>query len=221
MKIKLFKKIKQIIFNFKYNWGYLSVLNSPFVGLKLSWYFGEIKYGTPYFLPRKWVKPTKQMSIDWANKEIEELKTARYPNQRYLKMSFDELIEESKRFKHTKLIKYFGWNSTSLGWKTKWDDYRFEWAPCYSFVILGKQLFVYVLPKMNKLDKDLSIRQDCYWEAFLTYKYCTDKSKFKEERLKETIKQYSCTWGNKEKGYTDYYPLILKEKYLKLLNNIT
>ena len=39
-----------------YNLSFLGVLNSPFRGLKLRWYFGEIKHGTPYFLPRKWVK---------------------------------------------------------------------------------------------------------------------------------------------------------------------
>lgn len=57
------KKIKilfrTIFSDFKYfisKFDFLQVLNSPFVGLKLRFYFGEIKQGTPYFLPRKWVK---------------------------------------------------------------------------------------------------------------------------------------------------------------------
>jgi hypothetical protein len=53
---KIIRYIKSKISNFKYNWSYLGVLNSPFVGLELKWYFGEIKYGTPYFLPIKCVK---------------------------------------------------------------------------------------------------------------------------------------------------------------------
>ena len=39
-----------------YNLSFLGVLNSPFRRLKLKWYFGDIEHGTPYFLPRKWVK---------------------------------------------------------------------------------------------------------------------------------------------------------------------
>ncbi len=29
---------------------------SPYKPFKLEWYFGKVKIGTPYFLPRKWVK---------------------------------------------------------------------------------------------------------------------------------------------------------------------
>lgn len=52
------KKIKNRI---KYNHfisflSFLQVLNSPFVGLKVKFYFGDIKIGTPYFLPRKFIK---------------------------------------------------------------------------------------------------------------------------------------------------------------------
>ena len=56
---------------------------------------------------------------------------------------------------------------------------------------------------------------DCYWEAWLTYCYNTDKTKSKKERLKELKEKYTCTWGNKETGYVDYYPYILKQKYYK------
>ena len=52
--------MKKLIKTIKYNLLFLKVLNSPFKGLKLKWYFGEIKHGTPYFLPRKWVKVTKE-----------------------------------------------------------------------------------------------------------------------------------------------------------------
>ena len=81
--------------------------------------------------------------------------------------------------------------------------------------MFGKQLFVCVLPKMDKKADDHSIRQDCYWEAWLTYNYRTNKFKSKEERLKDTIKQYSCTW-TKGKVSTNYYEFILKDKYKKL-----
>ena len=206
------KKLKQWISNIKYNWSYLGVLNSPFVGLRLKWYFGKIQHGTPYFLPRKWVKCDRHDAVKaWDRMGIKS-------QEAYLKKQSKDSWIDKYIGSYTKPIpiKYFGYNSTTLGWKTKWDDYRFEWAPCYSLVIFGKQLFVYVLPKMESKD-DFSVRQDCYWEAWLTYNYRTDKSESKEYRLKDTIRQYSCTWGNEKEGYTDYYPYILKKKYHKLL----
>ena len=217
--MKIIRYIKAKASNFKYNWGYLGVLNSPFVGLTTKWYFGEIKYGTPYFLPRKWVKCDRDDALkSW------------YKQNKHL---FDEppknSIESSTRDKYKEYwikdyiknhikpvpIKYFGFDYTSLGWKTKYEDIRFEWSPSISLVIFGKQLFISVIPKLRKTPEDTTMLVDLYWEAYLTYKYRTDKSKSKQERLEQTMKLYSCTWGNKENGYFDYYTLILKQKYIK------
>ena len=41
------KKIKALLNSVKYKLSFLGVLNSPFKGLKLKWYFGEIKHGRP------------------------------------------------------------------------------------------------------------------------------------------------------------------------------
>ena len=205
------KFIKRRIHNLKYHWSYLGVLNSPFVGLRLKWYFGKIQHGTPYFLPRKWVKCDLEDGLKAWNEPCERSQNA------YLRSQIQQEWVKKYAKTHTKPIpiKYFGWNSCTLGWKTKWDDYRFEWAPCYSLVIFGKQLFACVLPKMDKKTDNHAILQDCYWEAWLTYHYETDKSKSKVERLQETIKQYSCTWTD-GKISTNYYEFILKDKYRKL-----
>ena len=95
----------------------------------LYFYFGEIKMGTPYFLPRKWVKDTEKPG-------------------------------------HLKAvpIKYFGINYNTLGWKTKYDEYRFEYNPALSIVMFGKQLYISISPKIYE-DRD-----DIYWEAWLYYK---------------------------------------------------
>lgn len=208
---KIIRYIKSKISNFKYNWSYLGVLNSPFVGLELKWYFGEIKYGTPYFLPRKCVKCSFEDGVKAWDKLGEHSQNA------YLRSQTQQEWIKNYAKTHTKNIpiKYFGFDYTTLGWKTKWDDYRFEWSPSISIVIFGKQLFITILPKMGKTPEDTRIMVDFYWEAYLTYKYRTDKFKSKHERLKQTMKLYSCTWGNEEMGYTNYYPLILKDKYIK------
>jgi hypothetical protein len=49
------------------------VLYSPFKGLRLSWYWGPIRYGHPYFLPRRRIrtergyvfKPIKWFGVDY------------------------------------------------------------------------------------------------------------------------------------------------------------
>ena len=195
----MIKFIKRFLSNIEYKWSYLNVINSPFKGLKLKWYFGKIQYGIPYFLPRKLVKMNREDAIKSANEAL----SRKFPDKR----SFDELVEYYLKHKKFSPIKYFGWNSATLGWKTKWDDYRFEWNPMYSLVIFGKQLYVLVIPNIDK-----ECMYDIYWEAWLNYRYKTDKSKSKQERLKQLRDIYSCTWSDGKKT-TDYYPYILKNKY--------
>ena len=108
----------------------------------------------------------------------------------------------------------FGFQIIGLGWKTKFDMCRHEWNPMISFVAFNRQLCIYFGYK-GKKKQDAMLINDCCWEAWLTYNYYTDKSKSKSERLKETVKLYSCNWGNPDKGYINYYKHILKSKYLK------
>ncbi|MCL2312970.1 MAG: hypothetical protein FWC41_10885 [Firmicutes bacterium] len=63
--MKIVKHIKSYI---EYNWSWVRVLSSPFVGLKLKWYFGDIQHGVPYFLPRNnWFK-FDYVSLGWKTK---------------------------------------------------------------------------------------------------------------------------------------------------------
>ena len=179
--------MKKLIKTIKYNLLFLKVLNSPFKGLKLKWYFGEIKHGTPYFLPRKWIKCNLEDGLKAWDKLGELSKNA------YLKSQTQKEWIKKYAKTHTKPIpiKYFGWQFTTLGWKTKWDDYRFEWSPSISIILFGKQLFIEILPKIN-IDKHM-VALDCYWEAWLTYYYNTDKTKSRTERLIELKEKYNCT----------------------------
>jgi len=199
------KKYESILSSIRYKYSFLKVLNSPFRGLKLTWYFGKITQGTPYFLPRRLAKMTKEKAIEFANKDL---------NHKYFpsKKSFDELVASHMKYKIFVPIKYFGFHFTSLGWKTKWNDYRFEWNPCISIVLFGKQLFIGIVPNI-----DPNSMHDCYWEMWLNYEYKTDKSLSKLDRLKELISKYSCTWvhyKDDKKVSVNHYKYILKEKYL-------
>lgn len=205
------KTPKQLISNFKYNFRFLKVLNSPFIGLKLKWYFGEIEHGTPYFLPRKWVKCNR-----------EDAKEAWYKLDMNSRIAYSKnpggreswIKDHIKHYTKAVQIKYFGWHFTTLGWKTKWDEFRFEWNPSLSIVLFGKQLFISIIPNATE---DVMIT-DTYWEAWLNYEYRTDRTKSQVERLKELQDKHSCTWSSGSGDnviLTDYYTMILKEKYRK------
>jgi hypothetical protein len=200
---------------FKYNLSFLSVLNSPLKGLKLVWYFGKISRGTPYFLPRKLVKMSLEDCQEALEKDLNRSETMGW------NFGKTPTIEDYKNSKKFVPIKYFGINYTTLGWKTKYDSYRYEWCPMFSLVIFGKQLHITVVP--NVKNDDYNIYIDCYWEAYLNWEYETDKKATKEERFKQLIDKYSCTWISRKDNVeikNDHYFQILNNKYLELYKQI-
>ena len=102
--------------------------------------------------------------------------------------------------------KKIGFDFVSLGWKTKWTntDYRFEWAPLWSFVFFGKQIAVtFKAPE-----------QDHYWEAWLYYIYNTTGTR--KERIAKCRAEFPLKWTVSDKNgkrSVDYYDSILKTKY--------
>ena len=198
---------------------FLKALNSPFKPFKLKWYCGKVAIGTPYFFPRKWVKATPERAMKAALDRIEEIKqynerNAKYGNPREIP-PFEKIYEEKLRCEFP-VPKKIGFDFVSLGWKTKWraTDYRFEWAPLFSFVFFKWQIAVmFIAPE-----------QDHYWEAWLYYYYNTDKTKSKAERIKQCREEFPMLWtvyhknpktgDNTGKETIDYYTKILKKKYL-------
>lgn len=111
-----------------------------------------------------------------------------------------------------KNIKWFGFNYCGLGWKTKWSDtdYRYEWNPIFSLVILNRQLAIIVYHKQGSQ----------FWESWLYYEYSTDKSKSTKDRILDCINGFSNIWTKYEGGNkvtTNYYNLMLKNKYKYLI----
>ena len=180
---------------------YLHTYNSPFKTLKLKWYFGKVAKPVPYFLPRKWVKYTYE---DALNKAKEFLK--KHPQSSEL-VPFDKLVDSYKNYSKA-IPRKIGFDFVELGWKTKYDSYRFEFSPIWSFVCFGYQIAVtFVAPHL-----------DHYWESFLAYSKETDKSLSWEARVKDCRKRFPQTWtqhSGEEKITTDYWDLILRDNYLK------
>jgi hypothetical protein len=181
----------------RFRW--LKVLNSPFKPFKIGFYAGKTRVGVPYFYPRKWVKYTDEDAI----KASVEHKA----NKNKVQVSDKQLFEMYKKYNKAVPLK-IGFSYCSLGWKTKYDDFRHEWNPILSFVFFGYQIALTFYSPYHSH----------YWEPWLYYEYRTDKTKSKRERIEQCIKEAPETWSSgsdESKVTTDYYPLILKQKYLK------
>lgn len=183
---------------------WLNILNSPFKRPTLKFYFGKLAHGTPYFYPRRWRKYTLQEALDKAT-EIVGVPTLE--NEKWTK--YNEVRDRYLKGYLKAVPKKVGWDLVGLGWKTKWDDYRFEWSPMFSFVFFKWQFCIFVMGH--------STRQDNYWEAWLYYHYRTSGNKL--ERLLKTMEDNPLTyqWSDgRVRGYECDWPYVLKDEYVSL-----
>jgi hypothetical protein len=181
---------------------WVKALFSPFKPFKVSFYAGKTQVGIPYFYPRKWVKFTREDALEKATK------VSQMSGSIYFGKDPNTMVDEFMRY--TKAVPLtVGFSYCSLGWKTKYDDFRHEWNPIFSFVFFGYQIALTVYSPYHSH----------YWESWLYYEYRTDKTKSKRERIEQCRKEAPQTWTShrhdEEPKTTDYYTLILKPKYLK------
>ena len=205
---KAMKKLRHKLQRFRW----LKILFSPFKPFKIKWYVGKLAIGTPYYFPRKWVKATPERAKKEALEQIrrrEEWNKANPDSKfKHTIKPFEEVYKEYMRCKFAVPLRV-GFDSCSLGWKTKWkdDDYRFEWSPVFTFVFFRYQIAARVYHE----------HPDQYWSAWLYYEYETKGTR--KERVKQCRQKFPQTWTvywqGKDPVKTDYYELILKKKYLK------
>ena len=180
------------------------LINSPFKFPKIKFYLGEVKYGTPWFLPRKAVKFTMKESELKAKEWIDD------KNSRHFGKDLKTVAEKHNKG-HLKFVdKTIGFDIVRLGYKYKFDSIRFEWNPMFSFVFFGLQFCIFIVPKNNS----------SYWESWIYYHKHTDKKKPTLERLKQCIEEDPQRWTrhhNGEKSSIDYCKVNLKNKWIKLL----
>lgn len=194
--------------NLLYKLRWLSIYNSPFIRPSISFYFGKISRGVPYFLPRRWKNMTYEEAERSVHEDIEKkIKVLSKIGKTHELLSSKEMQSLIKQKQRSQIAKPTKWQIAlvGLGWKTKWESYRHEWNPMLSIVGFNRQFCIYI--GFNEFTIN-----SCYWEAYLYYKYDTKGTV--KERVKQCRENHSVTWGNKEKGYTDYYTKILKKKYL-------
>ena len=190
---KLKFELKYLINRFKW----LKILNSPFKPFKVGFYAGKTRIGVPYFYPRKWVK--------YNNQDIQKAIAEHKANRNKVQVSDAQLY--NMYYNYTKAVPLkIGFSYCSLGWKTKWGDYRFEWNPVLSFVFFGYQIALTFYSPYGSH----------YCEPWLYYEYSTDKTKSKRERIEQCKKEAPETWRSSKDGVDEtinYYDIVLKEKY--------
>jgi hypothetical protein len=199
-------KLKYILQDLKW----LKILNSPFKPFNVSLYAGKTQIGTPYFLPRKWVKATPELAKKAALETMESEKKWNDINPKYARRikSYEEIYQEKLKYTFPVPLKV-GFSYCGLGWKTKWTDtdFRYEWGPVLSFVFFGYQIALMVGHKHSSH----------YWESWLYYEKATDKTKSKRERIEQCRKEFPQTWKVSSMGkeeIVDYYQYTIKNKYL-------
>ena len=191
---------------------YLKALWSPFRSVRPKFYIGKTAIGTPYFLPRKWIKATPDLAHKAALDTIKRIERTNELNAKngYTQKvpTYDAAYENAMRYRYP-ITKRIGFDFTELGWKTKWSDkdIRFEWAPSWSFVFFGYQIAItWIAPE-----------QDHYWACWLYYELHTDTNKSKAERIAQCRDEFPRVWIKSSDRVTeeriDYYDIILRKKY--------
>ncbi len=195
---------------------FIWIYKTPFKKPKIKVYFGKITKGTPYFLPRRLKKISKE----------ERLKRAQNNYEIYLSKPSLKLNSKRKTIKdflppaNEKMFvpRKFGINLVPLGWKTKFDDIRFEYNPAFSFVAFKKQLYV-EFSFENTSENSAGLENECYWEAALFYRHRTPEKESTMSRLVYCVFGNDITWmwtdqDNNQIIKIDYYNKIIKNKYL-------
>lgn len=194
---------------------FLKILNSPFKRPRVNLYVGKIAHGTPYFLPRRLVKPSAKQAEELAAEVIADAERFNELNAKNdYRRKVPELSVAYADIKRGQIFvpKRIGFDFVGLGYKTKWSntDYRFEWCPIWSFVFWKWQIaLTFAGPKV-----DSGSATSHYWESWLYYQYHTKGST--QERVAQCKKDFSqtCTiWSQATKTTVNYYDIILKNKY--------
>ena len=193
---------------------FLKILSSPFKIPRVKFYIGKVAIGTPYFHPRKLVKPTPKMAMDEAIRELarrEKWNNAN-PDVQFKQdiKPLDEMYKEKLRYLFP-VPKKIGFDFVGLGWKTKWHetDYRHEWNPIWSFVFFKWQIaLLFEVP-----------HPEHYWVCWLTYENDTDKDLLSvKERIKIAREINPEIWtsskGEGKKETICYWDKVLKDKWL-------
>jgi hypothetical protein len=193
---------------------WINILNSPFVRPRVNIYIGKVAVGTPYFFPRRLVKPNAKQADELAAEKIADAERFNERNAKndYRRRvpTFEEARAEVMRGRIF-VPRRIGFDFVGLGYKTKWSDtdYRFEWSPCWSFVFFKWQIALTFTGPRGE-----AASFDSYWTSWLYYTNNTEGTI--EERVAQCKKDYPQTYtvsNGETRSTVNYYDIVLKKKY--------
>jgi hypothetical protein len=165
-----------------------------------KYYFGKLKYGTPYFYPwgfnstiiyiRKLKlreeKTYAELAFPWRK---EDCKFSNFPMVRRIK---NWVIKIFKSYYYIEIGSPIKIAKGELGWKDKYDTPRYEWSPFFMICFFKWQFCIH----WNSPDDD---NNDTYYEMILWYLYYSNKDINKAEKTWDWVegKTKKSTWNNK------------------------
>lgn len=151
----------------------LKDIDGIFIPPKKQYYFGKLRYGSPYFYPWNFEsKVVRIRKLKLKSQEERDKFKERYP---YLKEIENNIYSNLPMVRRNKefFIKLFGnhyyvsigWpvaiTKCGLGWKDKWESPRFEWSPAFYIYFFNWQFCMW----WNSPDGD----NDRYYEQILWF----------------------------------------------------
>lgn len=172
---------------------------------KKIYYFGKLKYGTPYFNPIGFNPKIFSFRKLIINNLNEKQLRNRFSN---MPMNLRNKYKIIKMFNNYYYFSYalpFKIKSVHLGWKDKFNLPRFEWNPMFQIYFFNLQFcIIWVSPDKKDYDNEL------YFEMILHYLYYSDND----------IKKAKKTWGwvdnNKQSTWNDFY--LINQRKIKIDN---
>lgn len=151
---------------------------------KINYYFGKLKYGTPYFYPTYFnehiisirrLKLRSKEDYQYKIKNKPWLKEKeKFSNLPMIRRSKDWIIRIFKNWYWIQIGYPFKIHKSELGWKDKYETPRFEWSPSFQIFFFNWQFCIF----WNAPDGD----NDKYYEMILWYLKYSNKDIIKAEK---------------------------------------
>lgn len=187
-------------------------IKSTFLPPIRKYYFGRIKYHTPYFEPigfhssiisfRKLKRLSEErlegnrkrryiptIGVGWAKEK--------YSNMPIVRRSKNFIVKLLGNEYYVRIGKPWAVVKNELGWKDKYNTPRYEWEPSFQVWFFKWQFCIHWMPP--SIEGDDSRYPDLYWEMILWYlNYCDkDLEKAEKEWGWQDYKTKESTWNKK------------------------
>jgi hypothetical protein len=176
-------------------------IKDVFIPPKKVYYFGKLIHGSPFFYPMNFNKNIISLrKLKFKSKEMLDAYDKQYP---HLKGQGERMYSNLPMVRRAKnwILKFknhywleIGWpimiHTNELGWKTKYDSVRFEWAPAFYIFFFHWQFCIW----WNAPDGN----NDKYYEMILWYLHYSDKDivKAKDSWMWVNCETKLSTWND-------------------------